>query len=122
MNYSINLKPTTHLDKRMNVRGISKAMIEFAVSYGELHADKLIVNKKLVRRMVEAINVQAIRLNRLRKKFEQFSVIRLIDKALDKLRERKKTALKIVAKGGIVVVVADNTLITTYDLDSYKKY
>ena len=122
MNYSMNLKSTTHLDKRMNVRGISKAMIEFAVSYGELHADKLVVNKKLVRQMVEAINVEAIKLNRLRKKFEQFAVIRVIDKALNKLREQKKIALKVVAKGGIVVVVANNIVITTYDLDSYKKY
>lgn len=122
MNYFSNLKSTTHLGKRMNVRGISKAMIEFAVRYGDLDADKLIVNNKLVRRMVEAINIQVVRLNRLRKKFRQFGVIRLIDKALNKLREQKKTALKIVAKGGIVVVVANNTLITTYDLDSYKKY
>ena len=121
MNYFSNLKSTTHLGKRMNVRGISKAMIEFAVRYGDLDADKLIVNNKLVRRMVEAINIQVVRLNRLRKKFRQFGVIRLIDKALNKLREQKKTALKIVAKGGIVVVVANNTLITTYDLDSYKR-
>ncbi|AMN67218.1 hypothetical protein [Psychrobacter sp. P11G5] len=122
MNYSTNLKSTTHLDKRMNVRGISKAMIEFAVKYGELHSDKLMVNRKLLRQMVESINVQAIRLGRLRKKFGEFGVIRLIDKALNKLKEQKKIALKIVAKGGIVVVVANNTLITTYDLDSYRKY
>lgn len=106
----------------MNVRGISKAMIEFAVKYGELHSDKLMVNRKLLRQMVESINVQAIRLGRLRKKFGEFGVIRLIDKALNKLKEQKKIALKIVAKGGIVVVVANNTLITTYDLDSYRKY
>lgn len=122
MNHSINLRSTAHLDKRMNVRGISKAMIEFAVNYGELHSDKLIVNKKLVERMVEFINIQAIRMNRLRKKFRQFGVIRLIDKALNKLKEQKKIALKIIAKGGIVVVVANNALITTYDLDSYRKY
>lgn len=116
------MKRTQHIGKRVSQRGISFSMIYWTVNHGEIVGDKYVSTKKMVRRMVDYINARIAKLNRLRRKFKHFGVTRLIDRALQELNMQKKIALKIVAKGGIVVVVAEDTLITAYDLNSYKKY
>lgn len=116
------MKPTKHFQQRVSQRGITYAMVQYTIDNGEIRGDKFIATKKMVRGMVNIMNTQITRLSRLRKKFKHFGVSRLINKAIDRLIAQKKTALKVIAKGGIVIVVDNAALITAYDLDSYKKY
>lgn len=79
---------TRHVEARMGERGISVDMIELAIQYGEDgHGDKTIFGRKEAERLLRQ-------------------------------REREIRALKrIVAKGGIVLVAANDALITTYPLE-----
>lgn len=113
---------TLHLDKRMNIRGISTDMIYFTLNHGEVRGDRYITNKRIVRNLVDGMNTQITKLCRLRKRFKKFNVVKLIDKALRKLKREKQIALKIISKGGVTVITVGNSLITTYNTESYKKY
>ena len=75
---------TRHLNQRIRQRGITKKMIELTLEYGIVKADKV----KLGRRRIQAL---------LRTK-----------------AELKPQLLKLMDKGGLVVVVCDATLITAY--------
>lgn len=116
------MQPTYHFQKRMTQRGITYDMYRFTIDNGYIEGDKFVTTRKMVRKMVDNLNAHIKRLIRLRKKFKHFGVSRLISKAIVKLIAQKNIALKVIAKGGVVVVVDNNSVITTYDLDSYKKY
>jgi hypothetical protein len=77
---------TKHIEKRMNQRGISHQMLDLAFAYGTPIREKYVLGRKEV----------AAR--------------------LAELRQEEKALLKIMDKGGLVVVEDDNTLITTYNL------
>lgn len=81
---------TTHFMKRTSQRGITKAMVNYALEHGEIDGDKLIVNRKLI----------------LRHRAEVLRELAVMAKLLD--------------KGGIVVVSEYESLITAYDFDSRK--
>lgn len=76
---------THHINKRVRQRGITKRMIELTLEFGEVQADK-------------------IRLG-----------TRRIKKLLRTHKELKGDLLKILDKGGLIVVASDSTLITAYN-------
>ena len=82
---------TKHMHQRMSQRGIKQCMVDLALSFGELQGDKTILNKKE------------------------------IDCLLKEMENIKKVALKVRDKGGLVVVEANASVITTYSLNSYKR-
>ena len=116
------MKRTYHFEQRLAQRGITYAMVRFTLDNGVVDGDKFFTTKKMVREMVNSLNIRITKLRRLRKKFKQFSVSRLVNKAIDRLIAQKTIALRIIAKGGIVIIVDNASLITAYGVDSYKKY
>ncbi|MCG3669264.1 DUF4258 domain-containing protein [Aliarcobacter butzleri] len=78
---------TNHFKARMSQRGISKKVIDLVLAFGKDEGDKLFLDKKETQRIIYQI---------------------------DNLRN---TLLKVMDKGGVAVVVEDETLITTYNLD-----
>ena len=81
---------TRHIQKRMSQRAIREEMVDLTMKFGVRQQDKVILNKKALQEL------------------------------LGELENIKKTAQKMVEKGGVVVVESDGNLITTYRLDSYK--
>ena len=80
---------TTHIDARMNQRGIRKELVSLALDLGRIEGDRYVLDTKTIRaEMCE-----------LRRK------LKFLDDA-----ERK---------GGVVVVAAGESLITTYRADSF---
>lgn len=75
---------TKHISERMSQRGMTKRMIELAMEYGKEQGDKIILNRKIT---------QSI---------------------LNEMDQLKKDLLKVMDKGGIVVVCENDILITTY--------
>jgi hypothetical protein len=82
---------TQHSLARMSQRGLPKRLIDLVCEFGKEQGDKFILNKKSTQKMINE---------------------------LDSMR---KELLKIMDKGGITVVVNDNTLITAYNTNSYKR-
>ena len=78
---------TKHFKSRMSQRGISKKVIDLVLDFGKDEGDKLFLDKKETQRIIYQI---------------------------DNLRN---ILLKVMDKGGVAVVVEDETLITTYNLD-----
>lgn len=78
---------TKHALRRMNQRAITKEMIEIAIYYGKYVGDKIILNAHTIKKYF------------LR----------------EKRGSMKKKLLKLLDKGGIVVVMGDDfSVITTY--------
>lgn len=75
---------TKHMDARMNQRGIFKDLVDLALQFGEPDGDKVKLGRKEIDRLLSN---------------------------LDALRSR---VLKARDKGGLVVVTAGESLITTY--------
>ena len=75
---------TKHIVDRMNQRGINAKMIELALEYGINKKDKIILDKKNISKLIKEID------------------------------SYRKDLLKIMDKNGLVVVVDNHTLITTY--------
>jgi DNA repair protein RadC len=75
----------------MSQRGIRQELLDIALQYGELVQDKVILGKKALQLL------------------------------LNELQEIEKQTLKAIDKGGIVVVVSGEQLITTYNLNSYSR-
>lgn len=80
------MNATLHFVKRMSQRGVSREMVELVRDYGVSEGDKLVLGRR------EA------------------------GKAIDRLARQVRTLKKIQDKGGLVVVEAGDSLITTYNL------
>jgi hypothetical protein len=81
------LEFTNHGRVRMNQRGITKEMIELAIEYGEYIKDKIILSKRKIKKLLTIVT-----------------------------QEIKSKLLKILDKGGLIVVMADDcSIITTYN-------
>ncbi|WP_418179980.1 DUF4258 domain-containing protein [Aliarcobacter lanthieri] len=78
---------TNHFQARMSQRGLPKKVVDLVLEFGKYEGDKLFLDKKETQRIICQI---------------------------DNLRN---TLLKVMDKGGVAVVVEDETLITTYNLD-----
>ncbi|HEY2470151.1 MAG TPA: DUF4258 domain-containing protein [Terracidiphilus sp.] len=79
------MKRTRHFRERMSQRGVSKDMVDLALSFGDIRGDKYVLNRN------GALSL------------------------LDKVRYMEKIAKKVLDKGGVVVVAQDGNLITTYN-------
>jgi hypothetical protein len=80
---------TTHIDARMNQRGIRKELVSLAIDLGRIEGDRYVLDTKTIR----------AEMYELRRK------LKFLDDA-----ERK---------GGVVVVTAGDSLVTTYRADSF---
>lgn len=85
------MSKTKHIDQRMNQRGISALMVDLLMQLGQRQGDKLSLGRKGVRSAI---------------------------KQIDTIR---KALLDMEKKGGVVLVEQDDSLITVYRLDSYKR-
>lgn len=82
---------TSHIDARMNQRGIRKELVSLALDLGHIEGDRYVLDAKTIRaEMCE-----------LRRK------LKFLDDA-----ERK---------GGVVVVAAGDSLVTAYRADSFRR-
>jgi hypothetical protein len=79
------MKNSIHATKRMAQRGIDRAMIELVLNHGVIDGDKYILNKK---------NACA---------------------CLEEIRQQMRVLMRVIDKGGLVVIPEGNTLITTYN-------
>ena len=79
------MKNSIHATKRMAQRGIDNAMIELVLDHGVIDGDKYILNKK---------NACAY---------------------LEEIRQQMRVLMRVIDKGGLVVIPEGNTLITTYN-------
>lgn len=78
---------TNHSKTRMTQRGITADMIELVLEFGDYIKDKVILNSKKIKKLIKCINC-----------------------------ELKIKLLKILDKGGLVVVLGDDgVVITTYN-------
>lgn len=78
---------STHGMARMNQRGISNEMIEIVLEHGDYIQDKVILNSRKLKKLIKKVS-----------------------------KDLKPKLLKVLDKGGLVVVLSDeNTLITTYN-------
>ena len=80
---------TLHINQRARQRGITKRMIELTLEFGEVQADKIRLGTR--------------RIKKLLKNRKQIS------------GELKRDLLKILDKGGLVVVASEASLITAYN-------
>jgi len=82
---------TEHLVSRMNQRGIPGKLLNLVIEFGEQKQDKIILDRKLTLKIIQEID------------------------------QMRKDLIKIVDKGGVVLVAVDNVMITTYNRDSYRR-
>lgn len=80
---------TLHINQRVRQRGITKRMIELTLEFGEVQADKIRLGSRRIKKLLKN-----------RKRIS---------------RELKRDLLKILDKGGLVVVTTGETLITAYN-------
>lgn len=83
------MQMTTHIDARMNQRGIRKDLVELALDLGEIERDRYVLTEKI------------------------------IDAELRETRRRMKALTDARKKGGVVVVAEGEALITTYRANSF---
>jgi len=74
---------TRHIKQRMAQRGISQAMVDMVMRYGDLDGDKVFLSRK----------------------------------ATGRLMEEARTLVKILDKGGLVVVANGDMQVTTYNYE-----
>jgi len=70
----------------MSQRGLSKRLLDLVLEFGKNKGDKLILNKKTAQKVIDEI---------------------------DSIR---KELLQVMDKGGVIVVLDNDTLITTYNI------
>jgi RNA binding exosome subunit len=79
---------THHAAQRMSQRAISRRLVEFALRHGRIEGNKHVLDRNESRKLIAALTEE----------------LRLAKRALD--------------KGGVTVVEGDDTVITTYNLQS----
>jgi len=82
---------TKHCQARMTQRGLPKKLLDLVLEFGKDKGDKLILNKKATQKVIDEI---------------------------DTIR---KELLRIMDKGGVTVVLDNDSLITAYNTNSYKR-
>jgi cytidine deaminase len=83
------MQKTGHSLIRMNQRGITAAMIDLVMNYGEPEGDKTTLSAKTCRQ------------------------------AIDELKQTQKKLEHAIKKGGLTVVSCNDTIITTYRANSF---
>ena len=82
---------TRHFKGRMSQRGITQSLADLATQFGYPDGDKYVLGKKGCQALIEA------------------------------LRQTERQTLKVLDKGGLVVIEADGSFITTYNADSFNR-
>lgn len=78
------MRDTKHLRQRMSQRGIGRRMVDYVVDHGRPDQDKIVLDRKGALALLEM------------------------------LHEEERLLMKILDKGGVVVVTEGDSLITTY--------
>lgn len=79
------MQRTVHATQRMAQRGITGVMVDLALEWGEVHGDKCVLDRSA-------------------------ALARL-----DRLKQEQKALLRVIDKGGVVVVTEGESIITTYN-------
>lgn len=82
---------TKHCQAKISQRGLPKKLLDLVLEFGKDKGDKLILNKKATQKVIDEI---------------------------DTIR---KELLRIMDKGGVSVVLDNESLITAYNTNSYKR-
>lgn len=85
-----NLNLTLHLDRRMNQRAVTRPMLDLALQHGEILGDRCVLSRKAIE-----------------------ARMRDLEKEMSQLRDLHQ-------KGGIVVVVEGDTILSTWRLPKQK--
>ncbi len=83
------MQTTTHIDARMNKRGIRKELVSLALDLGRIEGDRYVLDTKTIRA------------------------------EMCELRRKLKFLDDADRKGGVVVVAAGGSLVTTYRAESF---
>jgi len=83
---------TKHVVVRMSQRGFTGEMVEFVLKYGFIRQDKFVLRRRDLEELVATM-----------------------------VGEERVIALKLLDKGGAVVVEANGHLVTTYNFDSFDR-
>ncbi len=84
------MNETLHINQRVRQRGITKRMIELTLEFGEVQADKIRLGSRRIKKLLKQHKVS---------------------------QDLKRDLLKILDKGGLVVVASGSALITAYNWD-----
>ena len=79
---------THHIAKRMSQRGVSRKMLDLVLDYGVNEGDKVVLGRREAAHLIE------------------------------NFRETMRLLIKVMDKGGVVVVAEGEHLITTYNCTS----
>ncbi len=79
---------TLHINQRVRQRGITKRMIELTLEFGEVQADKIRLGSRRIKKILKKQKISG---------------------------ELKRDLLKILDKGGLIVVASGTSLITAYN-------
>ena len=82
------MNETLHVNQRVRQRGITKRMIELTLEFGEVQADKIRLGSRRIKKLLKHHKVS---------------------------QDIKRDLLKILDKGGLVVVASGSALITAYN-------
>ena len=82
------MNETLHINQRVRQRGITKRMIELTLEFGEVQADKIRLGSRRIKKLLKQHKVS---------------------------QDLKRDLLKILDKGGLVVVASGSALITAYN-------
>lgn len=85
------MKTTKHSLARMSQRGLPKKLIDIVYKFGKEKGDKIILDKKMVMRQLQELDMM------------------------------RKELLRVMDKGGITIVLDGETLITAYNTSSYRR-
>ena len=108
---------TNNMHQRMSQRGCTKSMVEFTLSEGSVRGDKYILNRKTTQKYLSDIDNKIKNLRWILQEKNQTSY----QEILNELQKSRRIALKILDKGGITVVLDGEDLITTYNINSFKR-
>jgi len=82
---------TKHCQARMSQRGLPKRLLDLVLEFGRDSGDKLILNKKATQKVIDEIDTM------------------------------RKELLRVIDKGGVTVVIDNESLITAYNTNSYRR-
>lgn len=82
---------TKHCQARMSQRGLPKRLLNLVLEFGKDSGDKLILNKKATQKVIDEIDTM------------------------------RKELLRVMDKGGVTVVIDNESLITAYNTNSYRR-
>lgn len=112
---------TKHLKQRMSQRGIKQEMLNLVYDYGRVRGDKMILDRKETKKILNMIDSG---MKAIKKTGEAIVVFNDTKYKLqgkesniifENLNRMRSTLIKIIDKGGITLVIDDNTAITAYN-------